>query len=98
MSAYSTAYQALTRGRVLRPDEAAALLTALRKEFGEELAGALERDLDGKYRRTATDTDAEFRRKRRKYGAAMGVVNRLREFAASPNRLSPPHQRNRSTR
>ncbi|MDT0567869.1 hypothetical protein RM704_10375 [Streptomyces sp. DSM 3412] len=97
MSAYTTGFQALTSGRALRPDEAAALLADLRREAGQELADALEKDLDGKYRRTDTDTDGEFRRKRRKYGAAMATVNRLREFAASSLLLSPPHQRNRST-
>ncbi|MFM9675820.1 hypothetical protein [Streptomyces brasiliscabiei] len=97
MSAYSKAFQALTSGRALRPDEAAALLVDLRKEAGEELADALEKDLDGKYRRTDSDTDGSFRRKRRAYGAAMAVVNRLRKFAASPFLLSPPNQRNRST-
>ncbi|MFI0530269.1 hypothetical protein ACH3XX_09495 [Streptomyces scabiei] len=97
MSAYTTAFKALTSGRALRPDEAAALLVALRKEAGEELATALEADLNGKFRRTDTDTDGSFRRKRRAYGAAITVVNRLREFAASPLLLSPPHQRNRST-
>ncbi|MFF5984373.1 hypothetical protein ACFY78_36580 [Streptomyces olindensis] len=97
MSAYSRAYRALTRGRSLRPDEAAALLAQLRKETGEELAAAIEQELDGQFRRNDTDTDAEFRRKRRKYGAAMRTVNRFRELAASPLRTSMPHQRTRST-
>ncbi|WP_216588544.1 hypothetical protein [Streptomyces brasiliscabiei] len=97
MSAYSTAFKALTSGRALRPDEAAALLVDLRKEAGEELADALAKDLDGRFRRADTDTDGAFRRKRRDFGASMAVVNRLREFAASTLLLSPPHQRNRST-
>ncbi|MEV0446090.1 hypothetical protein AB0I84_30785 [Streptomyces spectabilis] len=97
MTAYTTAYRALTGNRALRPDDAAALLASVRKEFAEELATAVERDLSGKYRRTATDTDGSFRRKRRAYGASMAVVNRFRLFAASPLRLSPPHQRTRST-
>ncbi|MBQ1096295.1 hypothetical protein KBY55_09380 [Streptomyces sp. b94] len=95
MSAYTTAFQALTGGRALRPDEAAALLARLRKETGDELAAAVERELSGQFRRTETDTDAEFRRKRRAYGAAMRTVNRLRELA-SP-RTTTTHQRTRST-
>ncbi|MEH0428795.1 hypothetical protein QBB34_21170 [Streptomyces stelliscabiei] len=97
MSAYTTAFKALTSGRALGPDEAAAVLADLRKEAGEELATALEKDLDGKFRRTDTDTDGAFRRKRRDFGASMAVVKRLREFATSRFLLSPPHQRNRST-
>ncbi|MBQ0827654.1 hypothetical protein [Streptomyces tagetis] len=95
MSAYSTAYQALTRGRPLRPAEAAQLLAALRRETGEELADAVERDLSGTCRRGPQDTDAEFRRRRRDFGAAMRVVNAVRNAAAATAPL--PHQRNRST-
>ncbi|WP_282795150.1 hypothetical protein [Streptomyces sp. CC224B] len=97
MTAYTTAYRALTSDRALRPDDAAALLAAVRKEYAEELATAVEQDLSGKYRRTATDTDGSFRRKRRAYGASMAVVNRFRFFAASPSPLFPPRQRTRST-
>ncbi|MFE2045698.1 hypothetical protein ACFXAZ_33245 [Streptomyces sp. NPDC059477] len=95
MSAYTTAYQALTAGRPLSPAETARLLSQLRKETGDELAAALERELDGRYRRGPTDTDGSFRRKRRDFGAAMSVVNRLRDLAASPLPTTPPHQRNR---
>ncbi|MFM9602729.1 hypothetical protein [Streptomyces turgidiscabies] len=98
MSAYSTAYQALTSGRALRPDEAAQLLGSLRQEFGQELADAVEQTLDGQYRRTETDTDAEFRRKRRKFGAAIRTVNLVRQFATNPRGFTPPAQRDpRST-
>ncbi|HEY6117912.1 MAG TPA: hypothetical protein VI172_18330 [Candidatus Dormibacteraeota bacterium] len=94
MSAYSDAFQALTRNRALRPDEAAVLLARLRKETGQDLAAAVEQTLSGKYVRTATDTDGSFRLKRRKYAAAMAVVNTFRHLAAT---TSLPHQRNRST-
>ncbi|MEU1141830.1 hypothetical protein ABZ392_33980 [Streptomyces sp. NPDC005885] len=98
MSAYSTAYQALTRGQPLSDTDAAALLSSLRREFGQELADAVERDLDGKYRRTETDTDAEFRRKRRKFGAAIRTVNLVRQFATNPRGFTTPAQRDpRST-
>ncbi|MET8765517.1 hypothetical protein [Streptomyces sp. NPDC004658] len=97
MSAYASAYKALTSDRALRPNEAAQLLAELRVENGKELADAVERDLSGKYRRTATDTEASFRRKRREYGAAMRVVNAFRHLAAAPFRPALPPQRNRST-
>jgi hypothetical protein len=97
VSSYTTAFQSLTRGRALRPDEAAALLTALRKEFGQELADAVQAHVSEEHLPAETDTYAAARRKRRAYGAAMRVVNRVREFAASPLLLSPPDQRNRST-
>lgn len=95
MSAYTTAFQALTSGRALRPNEASALLAQLRKETGDELAAAVERELSGQFRRTENDTDAEFRRKRRAYGAAIRTVNRFREFATT--RTTTTHQRTRST-
>ncbi|MFB6771103.1 hypothetical protein [Streptomyces sp. NPDC056337] len=95
MSAYTLAFQALTSGRPLRPDEAAALLAQLRKETGDELTAAVERELSGQFRRTESDTDAEFRRKRRRYGAAMRTVNRLREIAST--RTTTTLQRTRST-
>ncbi|MGW5408971.1 hypothetical protein [Streptomyces spiralis] len=96
MSAYSTAFQALTSGRALRPGEAAELLADLRRETGEELADAVETQLDGKFRRTATDTDGSFRKKRLHYGASMRVVEAVRALARS-SRPTLPHQRNRST-
>ncbi|MBK3563186.1 MULTISPECIES: hypothetical protein [unclassified Streptomyces] len=98
MSAYSTVYQALTSSRALRPDEAAQMLGSLRREFGQELADAVERTLDGQYRRAETDTDAEFRRKRRKFGAAIRTLNLVREFATNPRGFTTPAQRDsRST-
>lgn len=98
MSAYSTAYQALTSGRPLRPGEAAQLLADLRKEFGIELADAIEQELSGQYRRTDRDTEASFKRKRQAYGASMRIVNAFRHLAAAPFRPNLPHQRdNRST-
>lgn len=98
MSAYSKAHQALTSGQPLSSADAAALLGDLRKEFGQELADAVERTLDGQYRRTDTDTDAEFRRKRRKFGAAIRTLNLVREFATNPRGFTTPAQRDpRST-
>lgn len=98
MSAYSKAYQALTTGRALSHTDTAALLSSLRREFGQELADAVESTLDGQYRRTETDTDAEFRRKRRKFGAAIRTLNLVREFATNPRGFTTPAQRDpRST-
>ncbi|MGW4883397.1 hypothetical protein [Streptomyces murinus] len=97
MSAYSTAFRALTAGRALRPADAAQLLADLRREFGEEAADAIEQDLSGQFRRTPTDTDGAFRRKRRDYGAAMRIVNAFRHLAAAPLRPTLPPQHNRST-
>jgi len=97
MSAYSTAYTALTGGRALRPNEAAQLLASLRKETGEELADAIEQQLSGKYRRTSTDTDGSFRRKRRDFGASMAVVNAFRHLAAACHPTIPNPRNNRST-
>ncbi|MFG2963536.1 hypothetical protein ACGFZS_09630 [Streptomyces sp. NPDC048288] len=99
MSAYTTAFQALTGGRALRPDEAARLLADLRTETGAELVTAAEKQLehDPDFLRGPKDTEAEWRRKRRKYGAAMDAIGRLRRLASTslPN---VPHQRNnRST-
>lgn len=92
MTAYSRAYEALTSSRPLSKAEAAALLGRLRTEFGQQLADAVEQDIDGKYRRTETDSDAEFKRKRRKFGAAMRTVNRVREFASNSRGFTPPAQ------
>ncbi|MFI9824462.1 hypothetical protein ACIHFC_29020 [Streptomyces sp. NPDC052013] len=97
MSAYSRAYKALTSGRPMRPGEAAQVLAQLRKETGDELASVVQRELSDQYRRTDTDTDSSFRRKRREFGAAMRIVARVRELAAAPFHTSLPHQRNRST-
>lgn len=92
MTAYSRAYEALTGSRPLSKVEAAALLGSLRQEFGQELADAVERDLDGQYRRAEADTDSEFKRKRRKYGAAIRTVNKVREFASNHRGFTPPAQ------
>jgi hypothetical protein len=97
VSAYSTAYQALTAGRALRPGEAAQLLADLRQETGEELADAVERELSGKYRRTAQDTDGSFRRKRRDFGASMAIVNAFRALARASLPAFPTQRDNRST-
>ncbi|MEU9921924.1 hypothetical protein AB0H51_11605 [Streptomyces griseoluteus] len=96
MNAYTTAYQALTRGRPLSPDEAARLLADLRTEQGVEFADLLERGLSDKFRRTDTDTNAAFRKKRATYGASMRVISALRALARAP-RPTLPNQRNRST-
>ncbi|MEU6610112.1 hypothetical protein ABZ922_34565 [Streptomyces shenzhenensis] len=100
MSAYSTAFRALTSSRALRPDEAAQLLASLRTETAEELVAAAEKELehDSEFRRSPTDTEGEWRRKRRRYGAAMDAIGRLRSLAAASLRPSLPNQRNnRST-
>ncbi|MGW1267586.1 hypothetical protein [Streptomyces sp. NPDC002491] len=97
MTAYTTAFEALTSGRVLSPGEAAQLLADLRQQNGEELADAVEQQLDGKFRRTEDDTSATFRKKRVNYGASMRIVNALRALARA-SRPNLPHQRNnRST-
>ncbi|MGQ4358516.1 hypothetical protein [Streptomyces sp. SAS_272] len=98
MTAYTTVFKALTAGSALRPGEAAQLLAALRQETGEELADAIETQLDGKFRRTGDDTDASFRKKRVRYGISMRIVNALRALAKAPHLSNFPHQRNnRST-
>ncbi|KJK40262.1 hypothetical protein UK15_07910 [Streptomyces variegatus] len=100
MSAYSRAFQALTSGRAMRPDEAAEALAALRKEYGDELADALGQHATEHYRPKPTDTKADDRRKRRAYGAVMRAANFAREIAASPFRATIPPQgdtTNRST-
>ena len=94
MSAYARVYQALTTGRPLSPGEATELLTALRKENGTELADALEKLLSGQGCRTDYDSDSSYRLRRARYGAAMRLVNTLRELVGSPLRTTPPHQRN----
>ncbi|MGW3847136.1 hypothetical protein [Streptomyces fagopyri] len=74
------------------------LLATLRREYGHDLAVAVEKDLDGQYRRADTDTNAEFRRKRQKYGIAMRTLALVREFASNPRSFTPPAQRDpRST-
>ncbi|MFG3090638.1 hypothetical protein ACGGAI_23740 [Streptomyces antibioticus] len=93
MSAHDRAREALTSGRPLSPAAAEQLLADLRRETGEELADAVERQLDGKYRRTRDDTDAGFRKKRLAYGASMRVVQAVRRLAAAHPFL--PHQRDR---
>ncbi|MEU0332179.1 hypothetical protein [Streptomyces sp. NPDC006193] len=96
MSAYSTAYKALTAGRALSPTEAARVLADLRRESGEELAALVEKQLSDKFRRTPTDTDGSFRKKRLQYGASMRVLNAFRALAQT-SRPTVPNQRNRST-
>jgi len=98
VSAYSRAYQALTSGRALRPDEAAQVLADLRKEHGNELADALSTHATERYQTKPTDTRADDRRKRRAYGAVMRAANLAREIASSPFRSTiPPQSNNRST-
>lgn len=98
MTAYSRVYKALTDGQAHPRSEVVQLLADLRREYGRDLADAVEKDLDGRYRRTDTDTDAEFRRKRRKFGAAIRTLNLVRDFASSPRSFTPPAQRDhRST-
>lgn len=98
MSAYNRAYQALTSGRPMCPDEAAQLLADLRTETGIELAGAVEKQLDGKFRRQDGDSETAFRNKKRVYAASMRVVQAIRRLAAAPIRPNFPQQRdNRST-
>ncbi|MEU6535565.1 hypothetical protein [Streptomyces sp. NPDC047000] len=97
MSAYTAAFKALTAGRALRPCEAAQLLADLRRETGEELADAVERQLSGKFRRADTDTDGAFRKKRMHYGASMRVVNAFRALARASHPDFPNQRTDRST-
>ncbi|MFE0727898.1 hypothetical protein ACFW2X_06540 [Streptomyces antibioticus] len=93
MSAYDRAHHALTTGQPLTPADATRLLADLRRETGTQLADAVEKQLDGKYRRTRDDTDASFRKKRVRYGIAMRTVNAVRALAR--NTPNFPHQRDR---
>ncbi|MCX4575662.1 hypothetical protein OHB41_21200 [Streptomyces sp. NBC_01571] len=98
MNAYGKVYDALTDGRPRPRAEVVQLLADLRREYGQELADAVEKDLDGQYRRADTDTNAEFRRKRQKYGIAMRTLALVREFASNPRSFTTPAQRDpRST-
>ncbi|MFE4547568.1 hypothetical protein [Streptomyces sp. NPDC056785] len=98
MTAYSRVYDALADGRARTHAEVVQLLADLRREYGRDLADAVEKDLVGEYRRAPGDTDGVFRRKQRRFGAAMRTVNRFREFAANPRSFTPPAQRDhRST-
>ncbi|MEU6222287.1 hypothetical protein [Streptomyces sp. NPDC047042] len=97
MSAYSNVYKALTGARPLTPGEATQVLSALRQETCKELADSVEEQVSGKYTRAATDTDGQFRLKRRKYAAAMSVITAFRALART-SQPNLPHQRdNRST-
>jgi len=96
VSAYAEVLQVLTTGRQLDPADAVQLLARLRKETGEELAASVEKQLDGKYRRTQADSDAAFRKKKLYFGASMRVLQAVRRLAAAP--INPfPTPRNRST-
>lgn len=98
MTAYSKVYNALTDGRARPRAEVVQLLADLRREYGQDLAAAVEKDLDGEYRRAETDTNAEFRRKRQKYGIAMRTLTLVRDFASNPRSFTTPAQRDpRST-
>jgi hypothetical protein len=97
VSAYTTAFRALTAGQSLRPGEAAQLLADLRRETGEELADAVERQLSGKFRRADTDTDGAFRKKRMHYGVSMRVVDAFRALARTSHPDFPNQRTNRST-
>ncbi|MBK3572640.1 hypothetical protein JHN63_02130 [Streptomyces sp. MBT65] len=82
-SAYTKAYQALTRGHVLRPDEAAELLADLRAETATELTDAVFEQLVTDSQATSTDTEAAIRRKRRAFGAGTKTLRAIRQTAAS---------------
>ncbi|MFD3835358.1 hypothetical protein ACFWWC_03750 [Streptomyces sp. NPDC058642] len=98
MSAYAEVLQALTADSRLEPSDAEQLLARLRKETGEELAEAVEKQLDGRFRRQAGDSETAFRNKKRVYAASMRVVQAIRRLGAAPVRPNFPHQRdNRST-
>ncbi|MEU0199172.1 MULTISPECIES: hypothetical protein [unclassified Streptomyces] len=98
MSAYSRAFQALTSGRAMRPEEASQVLADLRRDYGDELVNALVAHATERYRPKPTDSRADDRRKRRAYGAVMRAANLAREIAASPFRPTiPPQSNNRST-
>ncbi|MEU9149158.1 hypothetical protein AB0D59_01055 [Streptomyces sp. NPDC048417] len=82
-SAYARAYQALTRGRALRPDEAAELLAELRKETAKELTDTVLEQLVTDSQVTSTDTEGVIRRKRRAFSAASKTLRAIRQAAAS---------------
>ncbi|MEV8600489.1 hypothetical protein AB0465_11485 [Streptomyces griseoviridis] len=92
MSTYSTVYQALTSGRALRADEAALLLTRLRRETAEELAVAAEEQLVQASQRTVTDTEAALRRKRRDFAAGIKAIGVIRRLAGAPARSTITHR------
>ena len=90
MSAYVTVLEALTTGRALDPTAAVQLLADLRRETGEQLADGIEKQLDGKFIRTAADSDTSYRKKRTTYGTAMRIVNAFRALARATKPF--PHQ------
>lgn len=82
-SAYARAYQALTRGHALRPDEAAGLLAELRTETANEVTDTVFEQLVTDSQATSTDTEAAIRRKRRAFSAATKTLRAIRQAAAS---------------
>ncbi|MGW6009661.1 hypothetical protein [Streptomyces sp. NPDC055210] len=98
MNIYSQAFHALTSGQPLSETDAKSLLGQLRQEFGQELADAAERQIDGEYEPTDTDTSSAVRIKRHKRGAAVRTVYLIRQLAKNPRGFTPPTQRDpRST-
>ncbi|MFE8011472.1 hypothetical protein ACFU3O_01890 [Streptomyces antibioticus] len=84
MSAGGAAFAALTSDRAMSPGDAVKLLAVLRQEMGEDLAAAIEKRLDGQFRRTGTDTENTFRRKKVVFAASMRVVQAVRDLTRVP--------------
>ncbi|MEU9656731.1 hypothetical protein [Streptomyces chartreusis] len=80
--AYVRVYRALTK--TMPAADAAQLLAELRQDHGDEITDAITADLDGKFRRTATDSHAAFRNKKRAYGTSMRVVQAVRDLTRVP--------------
>ncbi|MFE7128910.1 hypothetical protein [Streptomyces sp. NPDC057617] len=96
MSAYTSIYQALTKGRVpMPPSEAARLLSELRAETGVDLADGLRDHADTEFQPAATDSRAIHRRKKTKYGATLDCAEWV--LHATGARPTMPNQRTRST-
>lgn len=96
MSAYAEVLQILTTERRIDPTDAVQLLARLRSETGDELAAAVEQQLDGRFRREPGMTETAFRNRKRVYAASMRVLQAVRHLAAAP--INPfPTPRNRST-
>ncbi|MEU8711668.1 hypothetical protein [Streptomyces sp. NPDC048663] len=84
MSAGGAAYAALTSDQPMAPAAAVQLLAALRQQMGEDLAAAIEKQVDGSCRRVDGDTANTFRRKRAVFAASMTVVQAVRDLTRVP--------------
>ncbi|MFF1416522.1 hypothetical protein [Streptomyces sp. NPDC058280] len=96
MSAYTSIYQALTKGRTpMPPSEAARLLSELRTETGVDLADGVRDFATTEFQPGPTDSRAIHRRKKAKYGAAIACADWV--LTAVGARPTMPNQRTRST-